>query len=217
MLHVRLGPFPQLVELLLLVHLHADHHAVRLPLGAHIVVVDVEDICLVGAYLVIDALAVLAAVSTVEQLVPQPVQAFVDLRLAIAGFDKEVAVGVGIVGSLRGQHGSRALLHLVLQRKGDVVHVGVVRAVVGLQVQLHLGSCGVAQQHLAVGIFRVGLGDVEGEVAYFLTVHVESDACSAVVAAGTTHADGIHAVLDREGDGLCGAVAVAVEGHARKG
>ena len=86
MLHETLAPSPQAVENIFLAELHSNHHAIRHPFGAGIVVLDVGNITHGIAHFEIDF------VGTAEHIVEDFLQLGVDISLFVAHFNEEIAV-----------------------------------------------------------------------------------------------------------------------------
>jgi|GEM_PF-5117291 len=85
MIHVRLGPFPQAIELVLVIQLHGDHHPVRHALGAHVGFSDIGDVGQVVSNRIIHALVAFPAE---EKLVPRGFDFGAD---RLVGFSQEFA------------------------------------------------------------------------------------------------------------------------------
>jgi hypothetical protein len=80
-------PAPDFIEDILAVHLRRHHHAVRLPLGAHVVVAGVDEIA-AGFVLAVDALRRADG----EQLTEPFVQTGFDLLLVIAELREQISI-----------------------------------------------------------------------------------------------------------------------------
>ena len=99
-IHVGVDPLPQTIELLFLVELNGDHHAVGPALGAHIAAADVFDIGAIASDRKVDALGV---VVTIEELLPGPRQLGFDVSLALAEkLREQVAILAGVEGPAPG-------------------------------------------------------------------------------------------------------------------
>ncbi len=91
--HVVVGPVPDGVELVLLVHLHGDHHPVGHAFGAGVVVGDIGDVgewtIGIAANLVIEGLMIFI---TVEELLEGCVDLRAALGLVMTLFGEEIAI-----------------------------------------------------------------------------------------------------------------------------